>query len=173
MVNRTSLTLINDDDYLSEGYHNGVYYATAGSAGVVYTGSGFDATQSSPGTDTHNTTLEVGAGTITTFVRIVLTLQLTAYGGGGGTGAREGTITLNIETSEHPAVSFTSRFNKTIAYAFHETSFNNVVTIEFYYAPASGEKTNGLDVKITGTCIGGSTAGTATLANIQTTIYTL
>lgn len=144
-------------------------------ASTPYTGTGFNASQTSAGTNTNNTTLTVSSGLIYDYVRVVVVLDYTVKR--NGTSGNSGSISLKLETSEASAGSWTTRFDKVLANAQDvngtDLNLNGCMTVEFYYAPTSGEKTNGLDIRFTGTAICAVSGGTnqATISNVQTMVY--
>lgn len=161
-----------DADAVMENFYNAYPKVVAS---TPYTGSGFNASQTTAGTSTANTTLTVASSIIYDYIRIVFLIDYTVKR--NGSSGNSGLISLKIETSEASAGSWTTRLDKTLANAqdVNNADFNTngLLCFEFYYAPTSGEKTNGLDIKITGTATCAVSGGTnqATLTNVQTMVY--
>lgn len=155
-----------DGDILYAADTNDTIETSAEVPDEVYTGNGFDCS----GGGTNNTTLTVGAGIISRYVK----MSFIVYCETTSTVANSGTVQLTIETSEAGAASWTSRFNRNIQYSVSGSTqgLSALQSFVFYYAPTSDEKTNGLDIKITGTSTtGGGTTGS--LTNVQTVIYAM
>lgn len=136
---------------------------------TIYTGTAFNASQgSSTGTTTNSYTASIGAGVIKRYVKIHATLRL------DGTGSTiAGTAAFQIETAEN-AGAFTSRYNELVMRKNGgEGTIDESFSVVFFYEPTAGEKTNGLDIRFTGTAVVGTMGGGGdliTIANIQTTM---
>jgi hypothetical protein len=145
-------------------------------ASTPYTGTGFDAdvpSGTSNASATNNTTLTVAGGDIENFVRIVPTVS-TEWRQSGSVSSS--IVSLKIETSEAGAGSWTTRFDRTISgrVATNQAGHGaQIQTIELYYAPTSDEKTNGLDIRFTGTvtCTSAGDSIRGNISNVQTMIY--
>jgi len=156
MATRDNFVQISDGDQLNDGYFNGIY--TAIKPSVVYTGTDFDTsrqyTVDGNGTTTNSHTINISANEINTAVIIKILARFAGYSSVGTTNtANTAYATLKIETAENGG-SFTSRFDQKMAdvYTYDDDNTDkdsSVGTVEFYYEPTSGEKTNGLDIKIT------------------------
>lgn len=160
---------INDGDIGYVEQLNNVYPEIS-----IYTSTGFNATRSTTGTTSNNTTLSISAGLIKRYVKIYLTVSCEATSRGGASVDVTASAGLKIETAENSG-SFTTRFDNVLLYASdtnHEGKHNTTQTILFTYEPTSGEMTNGLDIKITGTAIvdESTASGVASITNRQTTI---
>lgn len=176
MTVQNTFVSVTNGDQLNEGYFNGIYqYADVWKQTniSVYTGDGFDTSATSGSdatvTDTDDHTLQIASDKIENFVLIQVTGNYVRTNYGINCPV---SVSLKIETAETGG-SFTTRFDKIIV------SYNDLVTggvtdtitISFYYAPTSGEKTNGLDVKLSSTSSKTGTSAVASFTNIQTVIF--
>lgn len=143
---------------------------------VVYTGSTFDSSRTSNGSTTANHTLQIAGGVINTYVIIELTLMCVAVSVDGSNYAN---AQIKVEVDQTGQGSLTSIFDQYVAGDDNVTNpvthGSGAKTIRFYYAPTAGEKSTGLDVKITSTSTCVLAAGTtyAEVTNIQTVIYSV
>lgn len=173
MADHDAFEDVSDGDTVSDGWFNGCVDEVEFSRPTpdeVYTGNGFDASQSgATGTDAQDHTLSVAGGIIDNYVIIECTVSSVCDPGASATT----TCSLKFETQENPAGGYTSRFDHEILKADPGMGLEDSCrTIRFYYAPTAGEKTNGLDVKITATCVVATHASaTASITNVQTVIW--
>lgn len=114
----------------------------------LYSGSALDVSIVSTGTS-------VGTYTFSTSMTTVNYVMLHLLGNVicEGTGSIYGYISLKIETSQLSASSWTTRLDTTLEATRGNSSSdvycNGLREVKFYYAPTAGEKSNGLDFKVT------------------------
>lgn len=175
MGEKDTFVAVADGDQLNEGYFNELYKAVL-KPSVVYTGTGFDTTQSGTGINSDDHTLQIAGGVINDFVIIKIMVSCNAFDGGNNSDAF---CQLKIETQETGAGSWTDRLAQTTIWGKTANNSNphyssGIQTISLYYAPTAGEKSNGLDVKITSYSdanAGGGATVSASVTNIQTVIW--
>jgi hypothetical protein len=140
----------------------------------VYTGTDFDCSQSGTGVSSNDHILYVAGGAIINYVKISFLLSVSAKATDSSSAS-----TINdfkIETAENGG-AFTIRLNSNILSNSNSggsgASIGESKLIEFYYAPTVDEKTNGLDIKITGTITCSKVSGSASgsISNIQTIVW--
>lgn len=115
--------------------------------------SDLDSSSSGAASDTANKTYAVTG--IINHVIIEFTFYWLA-GKNATNAATEGKLEVKIETSVHSAASWTSRFNDSVAYYATFAAAGSIFqegtnTLRFAYAPTAGEKSGGLDIKVTTT----------------------
>lgn len=126
----------------------------------IYTGSGFDATNNE--TDDH--TIQISSTELrnANFIFINITAALFATGGNG----TNGSASIKVERNETGASSWSTLYDASIgahSSSGEGDSTTQIATIIIPVTLTSGEKTNGIDIKITGTT--SSPNGTCTVTN--------
>lgn len=146
----------------------------------IYTGTAFNSSISTTGSNSNNHTLTISAGLINSIVLIKVILSFDSNIQCSNPGSATNTLSLKFETSEASAASWTTRFDEIILYNWAQTNEiyvnSSPKVIEFYYTPTAGEKTNGLDVRITSSIVGALLTGSintqsANITNIQTILF--
>ena len=143
-------------------------------ASTPYTGTGFDTTRNTTGTDSDDHTLSVAAAAVTKWIRIVIVAKFHSNCACASTDAT-GSTTLKIEGGE--TGSLATLFDQTMTSVYandtdgsdRDTNFG----IEFYWAPSSAEKAAGFDIKISTTSVSnvGDGSAVSSVTNIQTMVY--
>lgn len=124
-----------------------------------------DLSRNTTGTTTTTKTLSTSAGEIVNYVKITMNGVI-------GVEAPNSSIGVKIETSQLSASSWTTRVDK--SYNINATgsgsTCNLPFNLEYIYTPSAGEKSSGLDVKIT--VVGTSVSNSAvTYTNIQNILW--
>ena len=166
MAVRDTATVVADGDQLDDGYFNGLYYATTRIIGSVYTDTGFDSSQSGNGTNSDDHTIQLTSGDIAGLNYVIAHITFKAECASGGSSS----CTLRVERNETGQASWSDVFpSSTICYAITENTGDagaGIGTLSLIITLTAGEKTNGIDIKISTSSIVG-TSGSASVSNVQ------
>jgi len=127
---------------------NNNFLHTWWSVSEVYSGTALNVSIASTGTASANRTFTVSAGTVN-YVRLVCLCEANGENFSTGTGTSD--VNFKIESSVASAGSWTERLNHTIIGAVSVSGQRESGSrfVEFVYAPTAGEKTGGLDLRVT------------------------
>jgi len=170
-------TKLGGTDFTEEGLKptdfndtNNAMYGAIPKPHTIYTGTAFDASNStSSSTVTNNHTLTIPGGVINDYILIGMTASIDVSSNNISGNYVSGSI--KIETSETTLGVWTTQINPTIVCHQYESESQSGATTLFYYQPTASEKTNGLDIRFTGTATIGA-GGIISVNNNQIVIYT-
>ena len=165
---------------------NDAIYENIGRLGQVYTGTGYDSTQSGSGGDTENdhelavipSSFLVGADYL--ILRISAKTIATGGGAASGAGAYTGTVYFKFQTKEvggsySDSIAYT-KIKEASGFTNNASGFtykiDQVDTLTFMHELTSGEKTNGVQIKLFSKSENNNANANATFNNVITAVFT-
>lgn len=135
----------------------------------VYTSTGFDASISAS-SGTSSTAYEMTAIDSSTLATAdYLIIQVTAYHTTVTSDSVQKRTSLKFETKEIGG-SYGTVFDEVVHRDFNAFERNNLITTTYYHQLTAGEKSNGVQVRITGTAYAQSGSVSVSIANVQTVL---
>ena len=154
-------------------------YSDVGAVQVVYTGSGFDVSQTATGTDSDDHELDaISAANLANATYLKISILADVYVWNTATDEKNAKVTLQLQTKQtggaygDTLASFTwrgttSKETNASAEQQEERKF-----ITYYHTLTAGEKANGVQVKILATAVQGEGTHQSSLTNVQTVLET-
>jgi hypothetical protein len=175
MAVRDSFSAVSDGDQLDDGYFNQHYYSRSRVA-QVYTSTGFDATRTSATAGNTSNSVELTALTSTqiqgaNYLILDVTAEVVSEIIRSSGASHTSTPSLQVETKEVGG-SYADTYAKKNIITVRQTNFdgkivtNEVKTLRIIHTLTAGEKSNGVQVRITGHAdTSGTTSTTGTITN--------